>query len=190
MSDHRSFAITTAALHALTQAAVEAVAPGTAVRIGPPRAAVAEETGVALTLYHFAANATWRNAVPGRTPGGERPSAAPLAFDLRYMISITSEEPLLAERLLATLIATVAAQPLLTREALAAIVAEGGGWPQLAGPAPVEPVRLTPLYPTLAEAGALWSGLFGLPGQPSLHIEASPVFVAVDDPARRPLPAN
>lgn len=188
MSDHRSFAIVTAALHAQASAAVQAVIPGAAVRIGSPRAPVPGETSVALTLYHLAANTALRHAVPGYRPGDVRPTTPPLAFDLRYMVSIASEQRLVAERLLGTLVTTFARQPVLTPTALAAIVAAGGDWPELTGPPPAEPVRLTPLYPTPAEASALWSGLFMLPGQPSLHIVASPVLIAVDDPSPRPLP--
>ncbi|WP_428632065.1 Pvc16 family protein [Sphingopyxis sp.] len=170
MADHQGFAIVTAALHALTEAAVAAILPGTAVQIGPPRAAgagAASDPAVTLTLYHLAANAAWRNTdQPARDPGGER---------------------LASMRLLGALAAAFADHALLTRAMLAAVCAADGGYPELAAPGrvtplPAEPVRLTPHYPTPTDAAALWSGLFAIPHQPSLHLIASPVLIAAADP--------
>lgn len=193
MTDTRSFALVSAALHALVQAAAAEVAAGAAVRIGPPRAAEPGATAISLTLYHHAANAAFRAAdVPARDPGGARLGATPLAFDLHYLVAIASDQPLAGELLLGRLMATLAAQPVLTRDALAA-VAEGGAYPALAGAAvapQIEMIRLIAAYPAPDAAAALWSGLFQLPHQPSLHLVASPVMIAFDDVRPSPLPVR
>lgn len=200
MADHRSFAIVTAALHALTQSAVEAIMPGTAVRIGPPRASspgegAAGEAAVTLTLYHLAENTAFR-AVPARRPdpsGTLRPP--PVAFDLHYMLSVAGGERLASERLLGALAAAFAVDVRLTPAMLAAVCAADGAYPELAAPdtaapPPTESVRLSPHYPTPAEAAALWSGLFAIAHQPSLHLIASPVLIAIGDTPRPPLPVT
>lgn len=199
MADHQGFAIVTAALHALTQDAVAAVVPGATVQIGPPRTAGADpdKLAITLTLYHVAANAGWRNAdLPAREAGGGIRTALPLAFDLTYCIAIAGGERLTSARLLGALAASFAGHSLLNPATLAAVRAADGDYPELAvagaaaPAAPAEPVRLTPHYPTPADAAALWSGLFALPHQPSLHAIASPVLIAPGNSPAGPLPVT
>ena len=196
MADRQGFAIVTAALHSLTQSTVAAVVPGTLVQIGRPRAVgpAADKPAVTLTLYHLAANAGWRNAERvSRDPGGTVLAPPPLAFDLHYCIAIAGGARLASAQLLGALAAAFAGHALLTPAMLAAVRAADGAYPELAGPgaaapaSPAEPVRLSSHYPAPADAAAIWSGLFALPHQPSLHLIVSPVLIATGDTPSAPL---
>jgi len=180
MADHQGFAIVTAALHALTQSAV---------------GAASDKPAITLTLYHLAANAAWRNTErPSRNPGGTI-LTPPLAFDLTYCIAIAGGARLASAQLLGALTLGFANHKLLTHAMLAAVRAVDGDYPELAAPgavaaSPAELVRLTPHYPAPVDAAALWSGLFALPHQPSLHLIASPVLMATGDTPTAPLPVT
>jgi hypothetical protein len=193
MSDYRSFALVSAALHALVQAAAADALPGATVRIGPPRGPEPGPTAISLTLYHHAANAAFRAAdLPARDPGGARARRPPLAFDLHYLIAIASDQPLAGELLLGRLATAFAAQPVLARDALAGVVASGV-WPALAGivvSQQAETIRIIPAYPVPDAVAALWPGLFQLPRQPSLHLVVSPVMIAFDNAPLPPLPVR
>lgn len=190
MSDYRTIAVVTAAIHGLVYDAVVQAVAGASVRIGPPRPVLSTEAEVCLYLYHMSPNPQLRNAdLPTRRGDGAFIRRPQTAVDLHYIIAFAGEVDLATERMLGKVIAALDAFPVLSSAEIAKIVREKGFYSYLAGSDLAdqrEHVKLTPSYPSVEEMTKLWSVFFGIAHRPSLHYIASPILLDADLPDTGP----
>jgi hypothetical protein len=181
LSNYLTIAVVTAAIHQMVQSAVQEVAPGVTVRVGPPRGITPGEKEVNLYLYHLTPNAQLRNqALPARNGDGALVARPMVAVDLHYLICFGSEDHLATELMLAKVLIDFCAKPVLTEEDVGSIARAGGTFPFLATSdlvGQLEHIKLTPEFLTLEELSKLWTVFFQLAHRPSLQYVASPILL-------------
>jgi len=184
VSDHLTIAFVTAALHDIVQAAVQDVAPGVVVRVGPPRAATPGEKEVNLCLYHLTPNAQLRNNdLPTRNAAGELVARPQVAIDLHYLISFSSEDHLATELMLGKVLTALHAAPVLTGAELRRTVRARSAFAFLRDsdlPRQLDRIKIVPQTLTLDELAKLWTVFFQIAHRPSLSYIASAVLLDAD----------
>ncbi|MDB5678838.1 DUF4255 domain-containing protein [Sphingomonas bacterium] len=181
MSDHFTIAFVTAALHDIVQAAVQDVAPGVVVRVGPPQAPTPGEKEVNLYLYHLVPNAQLRNAdLPTRDAAGELVARPQVAIDLHYLISFSSEDHLATELMLGKVLTALHAAPVLTGDELRRTVGARSAFAFLRDsdlPRQLDRIKIIPQTLSLDELAKLWTVFFQIAHRPSLQYIASAVLL-------------
>lgn len=184
MSNYLTIAVVTAAIQQIVQAAVQDKPPGSAVRVGPPRAVPPGEKEVNIYLYRLSPNAELRNDdLPSRTADGTLSDKPKAAIRLHYLISFAGDDHLATEIMLGRVLSVLHAMPILTGEELARIVGINGSFPFLAEsdlPAQREHAKLTPEFLSLDELTKLWTVFFQLAHRPSIQYVVTPVTIDAD----------
>ncbi len=130
-----------------------------------------EKSQLNIFLFQVAPNTGWRNnGLPSRSTTGERLTNAPLALDLRYLITAYGKEEFHADALLGYAMQVLHENPVLTREMVNATLkpALPSGVTLPPGLAmistsdlaeQVELVKITPAYLGTEEMARLWSAM-------------------------------
>lgn len=200
MSNHLAVAATTRTLAQLLDGPLSRDVPGAHCNPGRPDVPLSEdaEPEARLFLYRVEPNASWRTtALPTRSSTGgllERPQ---IGLTLNYLLGfVGSESTLEPQRMLGSVVRTLAAHPLLSRADIEAMVAaaliEDPQHPLALTDLAEQPetVRINPLPLTLDELAGLWSGFGDAPYRLSVAYEASVVVLTAEEPPTRALPVR
>lgn len=200
MSNHLAVAAATQTLARLLDEQLTRDFAGAHAVPGRPDGAITDDSDpeVRIFLYRVEPSASWRTtALPSRTSTGQTCERPQIGLTLHYLLScLGSESRLEPQRMLGSVVRTLAARPLLTRAAIDAMVqaalAQDPQHPLGNADLSQQPelVRLSPLPLSLDELSTVWSSFFQTPYRLSAAYEASVVVLTADETPTRALPVR
>jgi hypothetical protein len=183
MSNYLAIATVTAALQQVLQTAVQKVIAGSSVGFSRPNQQDDQKTPlVNVYLYQVTPNAAYRNeCVPTRRSDGTLVRRPQAALDLHYIFTFHgSDDALVPQRLLGTVITTLESQPLLTSQDITNAIGSYGVLKGSTLADQVERVKFTPTALSLEEFSKLWSVFFQVEYNLSAAYQASVVLMESD----------
>ena len=198
MSNHLAVAATTRTLAQLLDGPLTRDVPGAHCNPGRPDVALSEDADpeARLFLYRVEPNASWRTAaLPARSAAGRILERPQIGLTLNYLLGfVGNESQLEPQRMLGSVVRTLAAHPLLSRADIEAMVSaaliENPQHPLALTDLAEQPeiVRVNPLPLTLDELSSLWSSFGDAPYRLSVAYEASVVVLTAEETPSRALP--
>lgn len=193
MSDHRAIAAVVATLERVVQGAANEALGQAGVRLGPPKANLAEDALplVNICLFRVQPNAAMRNAhLPSRSGAGDAMRQSALPVDLHFLLSFYGDAATFQpERLMGATMVALEHEPLFGAAAVAdAVAAEAAALGDADLAATMRTLRIAPETHSLEDFSKLWSVFFQVPYALSASYVVSHVVLESAERVPGPLP--